>query len=124
MSAASTSEPAPTPAWVGEVVDAYAAHLLRERDRSEHTIRAYAGDVRACLMWCAHDGSDALADVTLAQDVILLPGIHGCDLAAKAGYPSLSVPLPAPAAALRDAAFFLLSGPKSFVKGRGMFICT
>lgn len=67
VSAASTPEPAPTPAWVGEAVDAYAAHLLRERDRSEHTIRAYAGDVRACLMWCAHDGSDALADVTLAQ---------------------------------------------------------
>ena len=67
MSAASTSEESPTPAWVTEYVDAFADHLTRERDRSEHTIRAYVGDVRACLVWCAADGISALADVDLAQ---------------------------------------------------------
>lgn len=67
VSAASTAEPAPPPAWVGEVVDAFATHLLRERDRSEHTIRAYIGDTRACLTWCATEGSDGVAEVTLAQ---------------------------------------------------------
>lgn len=30
-------------------------------------MRAYAGDVRACLVWCAADGSEGLADVSLAQ---------------------------------------------------------
>ena len=56
-----------TPAWVTESIDAFAGHLLRERDRSEHTIRAYTGDVRGCLEWCAQDGAGELADVTLAR---------------------------------------------------------
>lgn len=46
-------------------VDAFADHLVRERDRSEHTVRAYAGDVRACLTWCAGEGSTSLADIDL-----------------------------------------------------------
>lgn len=46
-------------------VDAFADHLVRERDRSEHTVRAYAGDVRACLTWCAGEGSASLADIDL-----------------------------------------------------------
>ncbi|KRE38471.1 recombinase XerC [Janibacter sp. Soil728] len=48
-------------------VDDFVAHLEHERDRSEHTIRAYAADARACLTWCARDGSDALGDITLQQ---------------------------------------------------------
>lgn len=67
MSAEPTSEPSPAPAWVTECVDAFAEHLARERDRSEHTIRAYVGDVRACLTWCADDGSTGLEDVDLAR---------------------------------------------------------
>lgn len=64
MSAAPT--PDPPPAWVAQCVDDFAEHLTRERDRSEHTVRAYVGDVRACLTWCAADGSTALDDIDLA----------------------------------------------------------
>ena len=50
-------------------------------------------------------------DPLLARhDVILLPGIHGCDLAAKAGYPSLSVPLPAPGGG-QPGGVLLVAGP-------------
>lgn len=58
---------AATPTWVAGCVDDFVTHLERERDRSEHTIRAYAGDVRACLSWCASDGSHALGEITLHQ---------------------------------------------------------
>lgn len=67
VSAAPSTEPSPTPAWVTECVDAFAQHLDRERDRSAHTIRAYVGDVLACLTWCAADGSRGLDDVDLAR---------------------------------------------------------
>ncbi len=56
-----------TPEWVGRSVDAFVAHLTRERDRSEHTVRAYAGDVRSCLQWCAADGAKDLGEVDLAR---------------------------------------------------------
>lgn len=59
-------ESPPTPPWVTEVVADFAEHLSRERDRSEHTVRAYAGDVRTCLDWCAADGSSGLAAIDLA----------------------------------------------------------
>ncbi len=52
---------------MADAVEAFVAHLERERDRSGHTVRAYAGDVRGCLAWCAADGAGAPADVTLAQ---------------------------------------------------------
>lgn len=65
MSTASTQEPPPVPVWVAQSVDSFADHLVRERDRSEHTVRAYAGDVRACLAWCAAEGSTSLADIDL-----------------------------------------------------------
>ena len=58
---------APSPEWVAHAVDAFRDHLVRERDRSEHTVRAYTGDVRACLDWCADDGCDALAEVDLSR---------------------------------------------------------
>lgn len=66
MSATSTPDPAATPAWVDAAVEDFAEHLERERDRSAHTIRAYVGDVRTCLTWCAEDGSAALADIELS----------------------------------------------------------
>ena len=65
VSTASTQEPPPVPVWVAQSVDSFADHLVRERDRSEHTVRAYAGDVRACLAWCAAEGSTSLADIDL-----------------------------------------------------------
>ncbi len=67
MSATSVIDPPPTPAWVARSVEDFAAHLAHERDRSEHTIRAYVSDTRACLRWCATDGSAGLDEVTLAQ---------------------------------------------------------
>lgn len=66
VSTASTPEPSAPPAWVARCVDDFADHLTRERDRSEHTVRAYAGDVRTCLTWCAANGSRGLADIDLA----------------------------------------------------------
>ncbi|WP_338538402.1 tyrosine recombinase XerC [Janibacter terrae] len=66
MSPTPTPQPT-TPSWVADAVEGFVAHLERERDRSEHTVRAYAGDVRGCLAWCAADGAGAPADVTLAQ---------------------------------------------------------
>lgn len=67
MSEARTPERQPTPEWVVGLVGAFTEHLRRERDRSEHTIRAYAGDVRTCLTWCSADGSEQLGEVTLQQ---------------------------------------------------------
>lgn len=67
MSADPTRQTPDTPGWVAAAVDDFAAHLERERDRSEHTVRAYVGDVRAALRWCAADGSAGLGDISLAQ---------------------------------------------------------
>ena len=52
---------------MGDVVAGFREYLTRERDRSQHTVRAYAGDIRACLAWCAADGSESLSDISLAQ---------------------------------------------------------
>lgn len=67
MSVTQSTETVPTPDWVQDCLDDFVTYLERERDRSEHTVRAYVGDVRACLVWCAADGSDGLADITLHQ---------------------------------------------------------
>lgn len=54
--------------WVGQASDAFAQHLTSERDRSEHTVRAYVGDVRSCLEWCvAETGASGLDDVALSD---------------------------------------------------------
>lgn len=54
--------------WVATEVERFAEHLSSERDRSEHTVRAYAGDVRACLEWCVQTGgAGTLGDITLAD---------------------------------------------------------
>ena len=65
MTTAPDPETPPPPAWATQAVEDFARHLERERDRSEHTIRAYAGDVGACLRWCAAEGATGLADVDL-----------------------------------------------------------
>lgn len=66
MSADRDRQPSPPPRWAAECVDDFVAHLERERDRSEHTIRAYSGDVRACLAWCAVEDCDDLTEVSLS----------------------------------------------------------
>lgn len=52
---------APTPRRLGEVLDAFADHLRLRRGLSEHTARAYVGDVRSLLVTLApppEDGDD------------------------------------------------------------------
>ncbi|PSL01184.1 integrase/recombinase XerC [Haloactinopolyspora alba] len=53
------------PALAG-VVDEFARHLAAEHDRSEHTVRAYAGDVTSLLVHLRRLGHDDLAGLDLA----------------------------------------------------------
>lgn len=56
------------PAWAQRHLDDFVGHLAAERDRSEHTVRAYRGDVGACLAWCAeHGGAGSLREISLAD---------------------------------------------------------
>ena len=49
-----------------DAVDAFERHLRAERGRSEHTTRAYLGDVRSLLTFLAEDcGLTDLADLSL-----------------------------------------------------------
>ncbi|MFF5226631.1 tyrosine recombinase XerC [Dactylosporangium sp. NPDC000521] len=47
-------------------VDDFARHLAAERNRSEHTVRAYVGDVVSLLDHAARAGATAPGDLTLA----------------------------------------------------------
>ena len=49
----------------GEAVAAFERHLRSERGRSEHTIRAYLGDVRSLLGFLAEAGLEDLGEVAL-----------------------------------------------------------
>jgi integrase/recombinase XerC len=53
------------PASLAEALDAFAVHLRDERVRSPHTVRAYVGDVGACLGFAAEAGVADLADLDL-----------------------------------------------------------
>jgi integrase/recombinase XerC len=50
-----------------EAVEGFARHLGAERGRSEHTRRAYVGDVRALLAFAAAQGVRGLGDLTLTD---------------------------------------------------------
>lgn len=50
-----------------DVMRAFRRHLEAERNRSEHTVRAYLGDVTAMSRALADAGVEELADVTLAD---------------------------------------------------------
>lgn len=50
-----------------EVLDAFGQHLGAERNRSEHTVRAYLGDVRALSEALGRAGVRDLADIRLAD---------------------------------------------------------
>ncbi|MFD2608617.1 amidase family protein [Deinococcus taklimakanensis] len=75
--------------------------------RGDDSERAYHAARARDLRLSREGGFDPLL---ARHDVILLPGIHGCDLAAKAGYPSLSVPLPAPDGG-QPGGVLLVAGP-------------
>ncbi|WP_278312819.1 tyrosine recombinase XerC [Lolliginicoccus levis] len=55
----------PTPVGFAVVLDQFAEHLVLERDRSEHTVRAYLADVRALLDHAAARGCTRLRDIDL-----------------------------------------------------------
>ncbi|MGW4478582.1 tyrosine recombinase XerC [Rhodococcus triatomae] len=57
----------PLPPRLAELLDSYTDHLRLERGRSEHTVRAYLGDVRSLLTHvAAADPEVRLEDVDLA----------------------------------------------------------
>ncbi len=53
------------PASLAEAVAAFAVHLRDERGRSPHTVRAYVGDVQACLAFGAQAGIEDLTELDL-----------------------------------------------------------
>lgn len=62
----------------------FADHLAQERGLSEHTVRAYRGDVLACLRWCVEEtGAEDLREITLA-DLRTWLGEHSRGGAARA----------------------------------------
>ncbi|GAA1229523.1 integrase/recombinase XerC [Oryzihumus leptocrescens] len=65
----SSSEPEPggDSAAADDAVEAFARHLRSERGRSEHTQRAYLGDVRSLLGFATERGVTGLADLQLAD---------------------------------------------------------
>lgn len=50
-----------------DVLEAFRRHLAAERNRSEHTVRAYLGDVTAMAQAMATAGVSSLSDITLAD---------------------------------------------------------
>lgn len=50
-----------------QLLGAFSTHLRSERNRSEHTVRAYLGDVEGLLTHAGVDSAAQLGDVTLAD---------------------------------------------------------
>lgn len=57
----------PLPSGLSAAVEDFATSLRVERGTSEHTVRAYVGDVEGLLRHAADDGATTLADVDLAE---------------------------------------------------------
>ena len=55
----------PLPAALAQALQGFTGHLRHERGRSEHTVRAYTGDVARLLAAAAADGLDQVADLDL-----------------------------------------------------------
>ena len=57
-----------------EAVEAFARHLRAERGRSEHTARAYLGDVRSLLGFLETEcGVQELSDISLRELICIVP---------------------------------------------------
>ena len=50
-----------------QALDAFTVHLTAELGRSEHTVRAYRGDVRSLLVFARERGATSLADLDLTD---------------------------------------------------------
>ncbi len=57
----------PTRAGLDPILDAFARHLRSERGRSEHTTRAYLGDLRHLLGFAERQGIGGVGEVRLAD---------------------------------------------------------
>lgn len=64
------------PPPVSKLVDAFAAHLRLERGLSEHTVRAYTGDLVSLFSQLARVGLEEPDDVTLADLRSWLADLH------------------------------------------------
>jgi len=50
-----------------DLIEQFAQHLRVERGRSEHTVRAYVGDLRALRSYASEQGADDLTDLELTD---------------------------------------------------------
>lgn len=64
------------PALAGAIAD-FAVHVRDERHRSEHTVRAYLGDVRSLLQFVSTRGCESPEGITLADLRAWLATMHG-----------------------------------------------
>ena len=55
------------PAALAQAADAFERYLRSERGRSEHTIRAYRGDIDALLIHAVAEGNTTLSELDLGQ---------------------------------------------------------
>ncbi|SEE04550.1 integrase/recombinase XerC [Arthrobacter alpinus] len=62
-----SEERAALPPALAQAADAFERYLRAERGRSEHTIRAYRGDIDALLIHAVTEGISNLGEVDLAQ---------------------------------------------------------
>ncbi len=60
-----TQDPAPVPVGMATAVAGFADHLRLQQTRSEHTIRAYLGDLDHLIDYLVEMGIDSFADVGL-----------------------------------------------------------
>lgn len=67
------------PSGLGTAADGFVRHVRDERGSSDHTVRAYRGDVTDLLEFCAHKGVTDVAGVTLAhlRGWLALQSAHG-----------------------------------------------
>ena len=70
-------EPAPLPARLGAVLDAFRHHIEAERGLSRHTVRAYLGDVTALLEHAASAGAAGPEDLGIGTLRAWLAEEHG-----------------------------------------------